>query len=262
MRGERKGRERYNLVVKRERSSANGTLRYNPYGKREKSMGHARPKHTVGRQGPIIWQTSRDPHPVGRQDPTGKQRPSPTRAPTRTSRRGGIGQGDLPHTRDATSVSRMHGNHKEQYGSHSLNRWQERFALQHRHAGMSTGSEPYTLRGILDKGVQTLMTRLGPFHERGPGTQQHIGPMLVSEFSVHIYYTAFYQCVLSRGQIILWVQHHNVFYRKEDKPMVRTVTLIFHTVVYQLVQCVLLRRGQIYEQGSGPILFFVYNVTT
>ena len=77
-------------------------------------------------------------------DQRGGQRPSPARAPTRTSRRAGIGQGDLPHTKVETSVSRMHGNHKEQNGSHSLNRWKERLALQHRHAGMSTGSEHYT----------------------------------------------------------------------------------------------------------------------
>ena len=115
-------------------------------------------------------------------DQRGGQRPSPARAPTRTSRRVGIGQGDLPHTKVETSVSRMHGNHREQSGSHSLNRWKERLALQHRHAGMSTGSEPCILRGILSKGPQTLMTRLGPSHERGPGTQPH---KIVSEFSVH-----------------------------------------------------------------------------
>ena len=84
---------------------------------------------------------------------TGGQRPSPARAPTYTSRRAGIGQGDLLHTREITSASRMHGNHKEQHLSHSLNRWKERPALQHRHTGMSTGSEPYTLRGILSKGA-------------------------------------------------------------------------------------------------------------
>ena len=127
---------------------------------------------------------------AGRQGPTGKQRPSPggqrpspTRVPTRTSRRVGIGQGDLPHTKVETSVSRMHGYHKEQNGSHSLSRWKERLALQHRHAGMSTGSESCTLRGILSKGPQALMTRLGPSHERGPGTQLH---KIVSEFSVHM----------------------------------------------------------------------------
>ena len=48
---------------------------------------------------------------------------------------------------------------------------------------------------------------------------------------------------------------YNVFSREEDKSMVRAVTLMFHTVVYQLVQCVQSRRGQIYDQGSGPILF-------
>ena len=91
----------------------------------------------------------------------------------------------------------MHGNHKEQNGSHSLNRWKERLALQHRHAGMSTGSEPCTLRGILSKGVRALMTRLGPSHERGPRTQPHIRRtpnITVSEFSVRIHHTTFYQC--------------------------------------------------------------------
>ena len=167
--------------------------------KGKESTGHARPRYMAG-QGPDISMVDKatdipDMATVGRQDPqsyrqaetlTQWQRPSPTRAPTRTSRRVGIGQGDLPHTREATSASRMHGNHKEQYGSHSLNRWKERFALQHRHAGMSTGSEPYTLRGILDKGAWALMTRLGPSHERGPRTQPH---KIVSEFSVCIYYT-------------------------------------------------------------------------
>ena len=130
---------------------------------------------------------------LGRQDPTSKQRPSPggqrpspTRAPTRTSRRAGISQGDLPHTKVATSVSRMHGNYKEQYGSHSLNRWKERLALQHRHAGMSTGSEPYILRGILSEGAQALMTRIGPSHDEGPGTQPHIRPIVVSFQFVYI----------------------------------------------------------------------------
>ena len=109
----------------------------------------------------------------------------------------------------------MQGDHKEQHLSHSLNRWKQRSALRHRHAGMLTGSEPYILRGILSKGVRALMTRLGPSHERGPGTQPH---KIVSEFSVcihhttfhqcynnvfnqvsvHICYTAFYQCVQSR----------------------------------------------------------------
>ena len=148
---------------------------------RQKGKGYGHTQSLYGR-----W-TKPNHHTVGRQDPTGKQRPSPgrqrpspTRAPTYTSKRVGISQGDLPHTREAASVSRMHGNHKEQHLSHSLNRWKERPALGHRHAGMSRGSEPYTLRGILSKGVQALMTRLGPFPERGPGIQPHIGPIIVS----------------------------------------------------------------------------------
>ena len=94
-------------------------------------------------------QTGPDKH---RPSPGG-QRPSPSGTPTGTSRRVGSGQGDLPHTRETTSASRMHGNHKEQHLSHSLNRWKERPALQHRHAGISTGNEIYTLRGILSKEV-------------------------------------------------------------------------------------------------------------
>ena len=120
----------------------------------------------------------RRPHPAGRQDPTDKQRPSPgrqrplpARAPTRTSRRAGIGQGDLPHSKVTTSSLRMQGDRKEQHSSHSLNKWKERFDLWHRHAGKLTGSEPYKLRGILNKEPQSLMTRLGPSHDEGPGTQ-------------------------------------------------------------------------------------------
>ena len=119
----------------------------------------------------IIWRaarpsqgTSRDPHPGG-------QRPSPARAPTRTSRRAGISQGDLPHTKVTTSSLRMQGDRKEQHSSHSLNQWKERFDLWHRHAGMLTGSEPHKLRGILNKEPRSLMTRFGPSPERGPGTQ-------------------------------------------------------------------------------------------
>ena len=147
--------------------------RHNPYGKKGKGTDIPSQTSEVGR----------DPHPLGharhrytigghtQSDQRGGQRPSPTRAPTRTSRRAGIGQGDLPHTKVATSASRMYGNYKEQYGSHSLNRWKERLALQHRHAGMSTGREPYILRGILSEGAQALMTRLGPSYDEGPGTQ-------------------------------------------------------------------------------------------
>ena len=131
-------------------------------GKAQSYGEHTRPNHHMaGRQGPM-----------GKQRPSpGGQRPSPARAPTRASRRVGIGQGDLPHTRVTTSTLRMQGDHKEQHSSHRLNRWKERFALWHRHVGMLTGSEPYKLRGILSKGPQALMTRLGPSPERGPGTQ-------------------------------------------------------------------------------------------
>ena len=134
------------------------------------------------------------------------------RAPTRTSRRAGISQGDLLHTKVTTSSLRMQGDCKEQHRSHSLNRWKERFDLSHRHAGMLTGSEPYKLRGILNKELRSLMTRLGPSHERGPGTQPHIrrtSNILVSEFSVvyviqrsiNVLYRAEKQCYNTRRQI-------------------------------------------------------------
>ena len=91
---------------------------------------------------------------MGKQRPSsGRQRLSPARAPTYTSRRAGISQGNLPHMTETSTTLRMQGDRIEQYGSHNLNRWKERLALQHTHAGMLTGSEPYTLRGILDKGA-------------------------------------------------------------------------------------------------------------
>ena len=115
--------------------------------KREKGTGACKAQdHMMGRQTGPDRQAVARPHLAGRD-------PHLARTPTRTSRRAGSGQGDLPHTKETTSASRMHGNHKEQHLSHSLNRWKERPALQHRHAGMSTGSEPYTLRGILSKGA-------------------------------------------------------------------------------------------------------------
>ena len=174
-------------------NNISGTSIYNPYGKRERLRDMQdtdiwRPGKAQSDQ----WGRHRQrPSPDKQRPSPGGQRPSPARAPTRTSRRAGISQGDLPHTRDTTSVSRMHGNYKEQYGSHSLNRWKERLALLHRHAGMSTGSEPYTLRGILSKGPRALMTMLGPSHDEGPGTQPH---KIVSEVSVRIHYkNEFYQ---------------------------------------------------------------------
>ena len=56
---------------------------------------------------------------------------------------------------------------------------------------MSTGSEPYTLRGIPSKGAWALMTRLSPSTGGGPGAQPHIRGtpnMSVNEFSVHTHY--------------------------------------------------------------------------
>ena len=65
------------------------------------------------------------------------------------------------------------------------------------------------------------MTRLGPVPERGPTAQPHIRPtlnMAVNEFSVHIHY-------------------------------------IQHSInVMTVVQCIQSRRGQTYDQGSGPML--------
>ena len=88
------------------------TAKGNEYETRKSYDGQARPSQR-GRQRP----------------PPDGQRPSPARAPTRTSRRAGIGQGDLPHTKVTTSSLRMQGDRKEQHSSHSLNQWKERFDL-------------------------------------------------------------------------------------------------------------------------------------
>ena len=151
---------------------------YIPYGKKGKvrgkqrtpPRGQARPDGTRKSYGG--WQGQRSPPGGQAETPTQcRQRPLPTRAPTRTSRRAGIGQGDLPHTKATTSLLRMQGDQKEQHNSYSLNQWKERFDLWHRHAGMLTGSEPYKLRGILSKEPRSIMTWLGPSPERGPRTQ-------------------------------------------------------------------------------------------
>ena len=107
---------------------------YNPYGKRKRVWGTQGPDRqqadrTQPRQAQTLtrWagktrRASTDPHLAGRDPhPLGHQPGHQGRA--------GIGQGDLPHTREATSTLRMQGGHKEQHGSHSLNRWKERFAL-------------------------------------------------------------------------------------------------------------------------------------
>ena len=144
----------------------------------------------------------RDPHPLG--------------ASTRTSRRVGISQEDLPHTRVTTSTLRMQEDYKEQHGSHSSNSWKERFALWHRHAGMLTGSEPYKLRGIPSKDPKPWWQGLVPLMREDPG-HSPTSNMIVSfsPYTLHL---------------ILRVQCHNVFYWKEDKSMVRTMTLMFCTV--------------------------------
>ena len=83
------------------------------------SMGHA--NHTAGGKAQS-GDKQRPPPSAGRD-------PHPLRVPTRTSRRAGISQGDLPHTKVTTSSLRMQGDHKEQHSSHSLNQWKERFDL-------------------------------------------------------------------------------------------------------------------------------------
>ena len=72
------------------------------------------------------------------------------------------------------------------------------------------------------------MTRLGPSHERGPRTQPH---KIVSEFSVHIYYTQHSTNVTMCSIKKRTNQCYNVFNQEEDKSM---------------LQCVQLRREQIY----------------
>ena len=114
------------------------------------------------------------------------QTPVPSRIPTRSSRSMGIGQGNLLHRKEITSNSRMQGVSIEQPCCHSLSKWRERTALQHRHAGMSTGSELCTLRGIPSKGAWALMARLSPSPwGRTHGTAPH---QTCSAFSVHIHH--------------------------------------------------------------------------
>ena len=108
---------------------------------------------------------------------------------------------------------------------------------------------------------------------RGPRTQPHIGPMLVSEFSVRICYTAFYQCYDNGTKCSIekrtkqwlgqWpnVYKYNVFNWEEDKSMIGAVTLMFHTVFHQLVQCVLSRRVFL-STGQWPSVICVHNETT
>ena len=91
--------------------------RHNPYGKRDKGYGHVKARQMAGRQGPngqaetFTWwayrpqQASRDPHLAGRDPhPLGHQ-------PGHQGERASVKETSR-HTRDATNVSRMHGNHK------------------------------------------------------------------------------------------------------------------------------------------------------
>ena len=137
----------------------------------------------------------------------------------------------------------MHGNHKEQNGSHSLNRWKERLALQHRHAGMSTGSEPCILRDILSKGPQGMMTRLGSSHDEGPWTQPHIGRtpnIIVSEFSVRLHYI---QCSIKATAVVQCIQLGGGQTNGQDND-----PNISYCLLPTSTKCS-------YWQGSGPILF-------
>ena len=86
------------------------------------------------------------------------------------------------------------------------------------------GSEPYTLRGIPSKGVWTLMTRLYPFPEEGPGAQPYIigkPNMSVSEFSV---------CTHNRE---CYINQYNV------------------------AKCSSMVEDESYHQGSGPSITYI-----
>ena len=223
----------------------------------KETKGMDTPSHyMVGTQGPIIvrwagkaWRANNDPHPTVERP--GRQRPSPTRASTRTSRRVGISQEDLPHTRVTTSTLRMQEDYKEQHGSHSSNSWKKRFALWHRHAGMLTGSEPYKLRGIPSKGPQALMTRLGPSHERGPGTQPNI--KYDSEFqSIYIasnITSTMSQCFLLKGgQIYGQDNDPNVLYSVS----INRAVVQYYIHQQRVLQSVQLKGGQLLVTGQWP----------
>ena len=213
--------------------------------------GHSRdPRQASSRPRP--GGAGRDPHPLGHQ-------------PGHQGERASVKE-TSPHTKVTTSSLRMQGDRKEQHSSHSLNQWKERFNLWHRHAGTLTGSEPYKLRGILSKEPRSWMTRLGPSHERGPGTQPHIGPMLASEFSVRICYIQWYKVFNREEDITTFYQcYNNVFNRVflfihvtsnvQSVSFVRAVAQCYQYNVFCQGECS-------YWQGSGPMLFCVHNVTT
>ena len=89
----------HNLVVKGERSGYRQdplipVVHRDTYPLRQKGKSTRHANHMAGGKA----QSGDKQRP-----PPGGQRPSPSRAPTRTSRRAGIGQGDLPHTKVTTS---------------------------------------------------------------------------------------------------------------------------------------------------------------
>ena len=133
----------------------------------------------------------------------------------------------------------MQGDHKEQNGSHSLNRWKERLALQHRHAEMSTGSKPCILRGILSKGPQALMTRLGPSHNEGPGTQP---TKIVSEFSVRICY----------------IQYYNAFNRKADRSIDKAVAQCYQSNMFCINRECSIERKTIPSDRAMALILSMY----
>ena len=70
------------------------------------------------------------------------------------------------------------------------------------------------------------------------------------EFLVRIYYDSGTMCSIEeddksmvRAVAQYYIHQQRVFNREEDKPVVRTMTLIFHTVFYQLVQSVPIDRA-------------------
>ena len=180
----------------------------------------------------------RDPHPAGRDPhPRGCQ-------PGHQGEQASVKE--TSHTQRLQPVSlRMQGDCKEQHSSHSLNRWKERFDLWHRYAGMLTGSEPYKLRGILNKQLRSLMTRLGPSPEKGPGTQP-----TNSKWSFQFVHATSniimcsikrrtnlwsWQCISIEFTVhICYVQWHKVFNREEDKSKIGAMRWAqYYTAFYQ-----------------------------
>ena len=155
------------------------------------------------------------------------------------SRSMGISQGDLPHTRETTYASRMQGDCIEQHCSHSLNRWKERSALLHRHAGKSARVKPYTLRGILGEGVRALMTRLSPSLEEGTGTQpDKIVSFQFVYITQHSINVTMMVTMYSIERTNLWLGHWP--------------NMTYINKVSTISQCVQSRGGQLLSSGQWP----------